>query len=303
MIKPRALQKGSKVGIVATARAAFRKDLLYAVNWLKNCGYEVSFSENIDETYHQFAGDDKLRIDALQKMINDSSVDAIWFAKGGYGSVRVIDHIDFENLKKKPKWFIGYSDPTVFHLYLHRLGMMSIHGAMPVGLADKSKNTRVYLNDILRGEPQNYQLENKMPLNRDGYAEGKLIGGNLSVIYSVIGSSSSLMSDDKILFLEDLDEYLYHLDRMMMSLKRNGIFDKIKGLIIGSFSNMNDNEISFGKSAYEIIFDVVKVYDFPVYFGFPAGHQKDNFPLLFGNHVEMKLNQGQFQLNLKNGCA
>lgn len=303
MIKPRALQKGSKVGIVATARAAFRKDLLYAVNWLKNCGYEVSFSENIDETYHQFAGDDKLRIDALQKMINDSSVDAIWFAKGGYGSVRVIDHIDFENLKKKPKWFIGYSDPTVFHLYLHRLGMMSIHGAMPVGLADKSKNTRVYLNDILRGEPQNYQLENKMPLNRDGYAEGKLIGGNLSVIYSVIGSSSSLMSDDKILFLEDLDEYLYHLDRMMMSLKRNGIFDKIKGLIIGSFNNMNDNEISFGKSAYEIIFDVVKVYDFPVYFGFPAGHQKDNFPLLFGNHVEMKLNQGQFQLNLKNGCA
>lgn len=303
MIKPRALQKGSKVGIVATARSAFRKDLLYAVNWLKNCGYEVSFSENIDETYHQFAGDDKLRIDALQKMINDSSVDAIWFAKGGYGSVRVIDHIDFENLKKKPKWFIGYSDPTVFHLYLHRLGMMSIHGAMPVGLADKSKNTRVYLNDILRGEPQNYRLENKMPLNRDGYAEGKLIGGNLSVIYSVIGSSSSLMSDDKILFLEDLDEYLYHLDRMMMSLKRNGIFDKIKGLIIGSFNNMNDNEISFGKSAYEIIFDVVKVYDFPLYFGFPAGHQKDNFPLLFGNHVEMKLNQGQFQLNLKNGCA
>ena len=303
MIKPRALQKGSKVGIVATARSAFRKDLLYAVNWLKNCGYEVSFAENIDETYHQFAGDDKLRIDALQKMINDSSVDAIWFAKGGYGSVRVIDHIDFENLKKKPKWFIGYSDPTVFHLYLHRLGMMSIHGAMPVGLADKSKNTRVYLNDILRGEPQNYRLENKMPLNRDGYAEGKLIGGNLSVIYSVIGSSSSLMSDDKILFLEDLDEYLYHLDRMMMSLKRNGIFDKIKGLIIGSFNNMNDNEISFGKSAYEIIFDVVKVYDFPVYFGFPAGHQKDNFPLLFGNHVEMKLNQGQFQLNLKNGCA
>ena len=298
MIKPRALQKGSKVGIVATARAAFRKDLLYAVNWLKNCGYEVSFSENIDETYHQFAGDDKLRINALQKMINDSSVEAIWFAKGGYGSVRVIDHIDFENLKKKPKWFIGYSDPTVFHLYLHRLGVMSIHGAMPVGLADKSKNTRVYLNDILRGEPQNYRLENKMPLNRDGYAEGKLIGGNLSVIYSV-----SLMSDDKILFLEDLDEYLYHLDRMMMSLKRNGIFDKIKGLIIGSFSNMNDNEISFGKSAYEIIFDVVKVYDFPVYFGFPAGHQKDNFPLLFGNHVEMKLNQGQFQLNLKNGCA
>ena len=303
MIKPRALQKGSKVGIVAAARSAFRKDLLYAVNWLKNCGYEVSFSENIDETYHQFAGDDKLRIDALQKMINDSSVDAIWFAKGGYGSVRVIDHIDFENLKKKPKWFIGYSDPTVFHLYLHRLGVMSIHGAMPVGLADKSKNTRVYLNDILRGEPQNYRLENKMPLNRDGYAEGKLIGGNLSVIYSVIGSSSSLMSDDKILFLEDLDEYLYHLDRMMMSLKRNGIFDKIKGLIIGSFNNMNDNEISFGKSAYEIIFDVVKVYDFPVYFGFPAGHQKDNFPLLFGNHVEMKLNQGQFQLNLKNGCA
>jgi muramoyltetrapeptide carboxypeptidase len=181
--------------------------------------------------------------------------------------------------------------------------MMSIHGAMPVGLADKSKNTRVYLNDILRGEPQNYRLENKMPLNRDGYAEGELIGGNLSVIYSVIGSSSSLMSDDKILFLEDLDEYLYHLDRMMMSLKRNGIFDKIKGLIIGSFNNMNDNEISFGKSAYEIIFDVVKVYDFPVYFGFPAGHQKDNFPLLFGNHVEMKLNQGQFQLNLKNGCA
>ena len=303
MIKPKAIQKRSKVGIVATARAAYRKDISFAVNWLTSCGYEIAFADNIDVSCNQFAGDDKMRIDALQKMIDDKSFDAIWFAKGGYGSVRIIDHIDFESLKKKPKWLIGYSDPTVFHLDLHRQGMMSIHGAMPIGLADKSENTRVYLNEILRGEPQKYRLENKMPLNRDGYAEGELIGGNLSVIYSVIGSSSSLITDNKILFLEDLDEYLYHIDRMMMNLKRNGIFDHIKGLIIGSFNDMNDNEISFGKTAYEIIFDVIKAYYFPVYFGFPAGHEKDNFPLLFGEKVEMKVNQGQFQLNSKNGSA
>ena len=303
MIRPEPLKKGSKVSIAATARAAHSEDLSFAVNWLTSCGYKVSFADNIDVTYNQFAGDDETRIDALQKIIDDDSVDAIWFAKGGYGSVRIIDYIDLKSLRDKPKWFIGYSDPTVFHLVLQRQGLMSLHAAMPVGLADKSENTRVYLNSTLRREPPNYRLENKTHLSRDGEAEGELIGGNLSVIYSVIGSSSNLISNDKILFLEDVDEYLYHLDRMMMNLKRNGIFDNINGLIIGSFNDMKDNEISFNKTAYEIIFDIVKSYNFPVFFGFPAGHEKDNYPLVLGEKVEMRVDKNQFKLIFKNGGA
>jgi len=301
MIKPKPLKKGSVVAIVAPARAAKEKDLSFTVNWMKSLGYKLILADNINNTYHQFAGDDQARLNALQKIIDDESVDAIWCAKGGYGCVRIVDLINFEYLKKKPKWFIGYSDPSVIHLALQRQGMMSIHGAMPVGLKEKSDKTRDYLIDMLSGKPLYYRLESKLPFNRDGFAEGELIGGNLSVIYSVIGSQTSLISNNKILFLEDLDEYLYHIDRMMINLKRNGVFDQINGLIVGSFNDMNDNEVGFGKTAYEIIYDVIKSYNFPVYFGFPAGHEVDNFPLLLGDKVKMKVKNAK--LELEHGIA
>ncbi len=303
MIKPKPLQEGSVVAIVATARAVFSKDLEFAEEWLTSCGYQVILADNIDHTYHQFAGNDEMRISALQKIIDDDSIDAIWFGKGGYGSARIVDAINFEPLMERAKWFIGYSDPTVFHLALYNIGIMSLHGAMPVGLADKSMDSRVHLNDLLRGKELHYRLEKANALNRDGEAEGRLIGGNLSVIQSVIGSPTSLYPQDNILFLEDLDEYLYHIDRMMINLWRNGIFERINGLIIGSFNAMNDNDVAFGKTAYEIIKDVVEQYDLPVYFDFPAGHEVDNYPLLLGEEVIMKVHDGQLNLRAKNGSA
>lgn len=303
MIKPKPLQEGSVVAIVATARATFSKDLSFAMDWLVSCGYQVVLADNIDKAYHQFAGNDEIRISAFQKVIDDDSIDAIWFGKGGYGSARIVDTIHFDQLMERPKWFIGYSDPTVFHLALYNKGIMSLHAAMPVGLADKSTRSRAYLNGLLRGEELHYRLEKTSALNRDGEAEGRLTGGNLSVIQSVIGSPSSLRPQDTILFLEDLDEYLYHIDRMMINLKRNGIFEKINGLIIGSFNAMNDNEVGFGKTAYEIIHDVVRQYDFPVYFGFPAGHEDDNYPLVLGEKVRMKVHNDRLNLRTKNGSA
>ena len=303
MIKPKPLQEGSVVAIVATARAVFSKDLEFAEEWLTSCGYQVILADNIDHTYHQFAGNDEMRISALQKIIDDDSIDAIWFGKGGYGSARIVDPINFEPLMERPKWFIGYSDPTVFHLALYNKGIMSLHGTMPVGLADKSMDSRVHLNDLLRGKELHYRLEKASALNRDGEAEGRLIGGNLSVIQSVIGSPTSLYPQDNILFLEDLDEYLYHIDRMMINLRRNGIFERINGLIIGSFNAMNDNDVAFGKTAYEIIKDVVEQYDLPIYFDFPAGHEVDNYPLLLGEEVIMKVHDGQLNLRAKNGSA
>ena len=303
MIKPKPLQEGSVVAIVATARAVFSKDLEFAKDWLTSCGYQVILADNIDHTYHQFAGNDEMRISALQKIIDDDSIDAIWFGKGGYGSARIVDAINFEPLMERPKWFIGYSDPTVFHLALYNKGIMSLHGAMPVGLADKSMDSRVHLNDLLRGKELHYRLEKASALNRDGEAEGRLIGGNLSVIQSVIGSPTSLYPQDNILFLEDLDEYLYHIDRMMINLWRNGIFERINGLIIGSFNAMNDNDVAFGKTAYEIIKDVVEQYDLPIYFDFPAGHEVDNYPLLLGEEVIMKVNDGRLNLRAKNGST
>ena len=303
MIKPKPLQEGSVVAIVATARAVFSKDLEFAKDWLTSCGYQVILADNIDHTYHQFAGNDEMRISALQKIIDDDSIDAIWFGKGGYGSARIVDPINFEPLMERPKWFIGYSDPTVFHLALYNKGIMSLHGAMPVGLADKSMDSRVHLNDLLRGKELHYRLEKANALNRDGEAEGRMIGGNLSVIQSVIGSPTSLYPQDNILFLEDLDEYLYHIDRMMINLRRNGIFERINGLIIGSFNAMNDNDVAFGKTAYEIIKDLVEQYDLPIYFDFPAGHEVDNYPLLLGEEVIMKVHDGQLNLRAKNGST
>ncbi|MDR9449031.1 MAG: LD-carboxypeptidase [Psychroflexus sp.] len=303
MIFPPPLKKKSTIGIVATARAVFNDDLRYAIDWLTLNGYQVKLAKNINQKSLQFAGDDEKRASAFQEMIDDRDVDAIWCAKGGYGSVRIIDQINFQSLHRKPKWFIGYSDFTVIHLALNNIGVPSLHAAMAVGLAEKSEATKIRLLEVLQAKPLQYQLKNTNAINRPGKASGSIIGGNLSVIYALLGSSTALDPKGKILFLEDLDEYLYHVDRMMVNLDRNYFFKHIKGLIIGSFNDMNDNTDPFGKSAYQIIFDVIKDYDFPVFFGFPAGHEADNYPLIFGADVDLEITQEHMKLNFRNGRA
>ncbi len=237
---------------------------------------------------NQFAGTDKKRINDFQEMLNDDEVKAIWCARGGYGTVRIIDELDFTKFKKNPKWIAGYSDVTVLHNQINNLGFETLHTTMPVNVSKNSSEALSSLKDGLFGKQLEYSIKTD-ELNKTGKVRSKLIGGNLSILYSLLGSETAIDTDGKILFIEDLGEYLYHVDRMMQNLKRNGYLDKLKGLIAGGLSEMNDNTIAFGKTAKQIVLDVCKDYDFPICFDFPAGHVDDNRTLIFGRNIEMKV--------------
>lgn len=288
MIKPAYLKKGDTVGFVSTARKISSEDILPAIQMLESWGLKAIVGKTIDAGYNQFAGDDNLRTEDLQAMLDNPAVKAIWCSKGGYGTVRIIDKLDFAKFKKHPKWVMGYSDITVLHSHLHTLGFQSLHAQIPVGITTKPEPTIRTLQNALFGLKQEYEILPD-PKNRMGKASGKLVGGNLSILYSLCGSPSALNTKGKILFIEDLDEYLYHIDRMMQNLKRNGYFTNLAGLIIGGMTEMNDNAIPYGKTAEEIIIETVAEYDFPVCFGFPAGHMDDNRALIMGGEVNLEV--------------
>ena len=228
-------------------------------------------------------------------MIDDNNVKAILFARGGYGSVRIIDKINFTNLIHNPKWFIGYSDITVFHSHLNSLGIASLHATMPVNFKQNTVKAILSLKNKLFLE-SNILAFKDLNLDFCLSISGDVIGGNLSILYSLIGSSSDLDTDNKILFLEDLDEYLYHLDRMMISLKRNGKLSNLKALLIGSMTKMNDNVIPFGKTPHEIILEHTKDYSYPVISNFPAGHIDDNLSLILGKKSYLKIDNNNVTL-------
>ena len=215
-------------------------------------------------------------------------IDAIWLAKGGYGSIRIIDKLDFTRYIRTPKPFIGFSDTTVFHGMMQRMGIPSIHAAMPYNLANKTPEALQSLFDAITGKPLQYQWPFH-PLNRLGNAKGKIVGGNLSVLYGMLGSCSFPKTDGNILFIEEVDEYIYHIERMMYGLKRAGKLKNLKALMIGGLTEIHDNPEPFGKTVEQAIFDVVKKYDYPVVFGFPAGHQPDNRAIIFGKETELKI--------------
>lgn len=282
MIQPKHLQKGDTVAIVSTARKISKQELQPALDLLKSWGLKFVLGKSIGAEDRQFAGNDKFRAEDLQTFLDHSEIKAIWCARGGYGTVRIIDSLDFTSFLKNPKWIVGYSDITVLHNQLHKLGVQSIHAQMPLEIEKKSPASKETMRKALFGEAYDIALDGDHPLNRKGPAQGILVGGNLSILYSICGSASSLETTDKILFLEDLDEYLYHIDRMMQNLKRNGMLENLSALLVGGMSDMNDNTIPFGKTAEEIIRETVEEYDYPVYFGAPAGHVKDNRALIFG---------------------
>lgn len=288
MITPPYLKKGDTVAIVATARKNIEDNLKPAISWLKNWGLEVVIGSTIGLDNHQLAGTDAQRTADFQAQLDNPNIKAIWCVRGGYGTVRIIDQLDWSRFKKAPKWIVGFSDVTVLHSHLNTMGYQSIHGIMPVS-AKASEEARETLRKALFGEHLEYTLpcEN---MNRPGKAKGELVGGNLSILYSLFGSPSAIDCTDKILFIEDLDEYLYHIDRMMMNLKRNGCLESLKGIIVGGMTKMNDNEIPWGKNALEIIDEVTKNYDIPVIFNFPAGHMADNRALIFGKQIRMEVN-------------
>jgi muramoyltetrapeptide carboxypeptidase len=289
MLIPNHLKKGDTVAIVSTARKITKIELQSSLELLKQWGLNVILGKSIGVEDHQFAGDDALRAADLQEMMDHPEVKAIWCARGGYGTVRIIDMINFSEFINHPKWIVGYSDITVLHSHLHKIGIASLHAQMPLELGKKSMETKETLHKALFEEHYSIEYAAKNSLNRRGEAHGTLIGGNLSILYSLCGSPSGIITKGKILFLEDLDEYLYHIDRMMQNLKRNGMLNDLAGLVVGGMTDMRDNTVPFGKTAEEIVFEAVKEYDYPVCFEFPAGHIPDNRAIRFGKEVRLNV--------------
>lgn len=290
MTTPPVLQKGDTIAIVATARKNIDDNLKPTLDLLHSWGLEAVIGSSIGLDDNQLAGTDEQRAADFQQQLDNPNIKAIWCVRGGYGTVRMIDLLDFTEFKQNPKWIIGFSDVTVLHNHLNTLGFESIHGIMPVSVPKATEEAKESLRKALFGEPLSYEIGTD-PMNRLGSASGELVGGNLSILYSLFGSESAIDCDDKILFIEDLDEYLYHIDRMMMNLKRNGCLESIKGIIVGSMSKMKDNEIPWGKNAMEIIEDVTKTYTIPVIYNFPAGHIHDNRALILGSTVRIHVTE------------
>ena len=264
-----------------------------AVKLLQNWGLEVVLGETVNASFHQFAGDDDLRARDLQQFINDDSIKAIIAARGGYGTVRMIDKVDFSNLKLHPKWIVGFSDITVLHAHVFaNLQLQSIHGQMPVNITDASASSLETLRQALFGEEVIYNYHS-LEENRPGQAEGLLVGGNLSLLVSVLGSVSDFSYDNKILFIEDVGEYYYSVDRMLHTLKRAGKLEKLAGLMVGGFTEMKDNDIPFGQTIQQIVMNLVKEYNYPVCFNFPAGHVPDNNALIFGKLLQLSVKTNQ----------
>jgi muramoyltetrapeptide carboxypeptidase len=249
--------------------------------------------KTINAQQNQFAGDDNFRLHDFQQAIDDDSIKAIWCARGGYGTVRMIDEIDFRKFKKHPKWICGFSDVTVLHSHIQSLfNTPTIHALMPVNVNDNTKESDAIesLRKCLFGERIKYQF-NSTQLNKTGKAKAEIVGGNLSILYSLAASQSDVDTAGKILLLEDLDEYLYHIDRMMMQLKRSGKLENLAGIVVGGMSEMKDNTIPFGKTAEEIIAEHVQEFDYPVCFNFPVGHQPDNRAMKLGMVAELEVNE------------
>ncbi len=289
MTTPPYLKKGDTVAILATARKIDESTLQPAIKLLESWGLKVVLGKTIGREENQLAGADWYRATDFQEMLDNPNVKAIWAAKGGYGTVRIIDRIDFTNFKKNPKWIMGFSDVTVLHSHINKMDIETIHSMMSLSTKTATAQAIETFRKSLFGENLSYRVS-AHPFNRVGKASGELVGGNLSVLYSIMGSESETNLDGKILFIEDLDEYLYHIDRMMMNLKRSGKLSGIKALVIGGMTSMNDNDIPWGKNSFEIIQDIVKEYKFPVIYDFPAGHIKDNRALIFGRNVSVDVN-------------
>jgi len=265
MITPKFLTKNSKIALVAPARKISREEIQCAEKWIKEKGFVPVYDERLFAEYHQLAGNDDFRAAVLQDYLDRDDIEAIFCVRGGYGTIRIIDKLDFTKFAEHPKWIVGYSDVTVLHAKMQQLGYQSIHATMPINFPNNTKEALDSLYEALTGvlSPFTFHLS-------------PIVGGNLSVLYSMLGSDLFPETDGKWLFIEDLDEYLYHIDRMMTALKRAGKLAHLKGLVVGAFTHMHDNTIPFGMTAKEIISEKVKEYDYQVILDFPAGHIDDN---------------------------
>jgi muramoyltetrapeptide carboxypeptidase len=295
MIIPPFLKAGDTVALVCTARKFFPEDAKPAIDLLESWGLNVKLGTTIGLDNFQLGGTDSERAADFQAQLDDENVKAIWCARGGYGTVRIIDSLDFTNFKQHPKWIMGFSDVTVLHSQLNVERVASLHSIMPFTVPTAPEEVKETLRQALFGETISYVIPSKS-YDVNGTASGELVGGNISILYSLLGSKSAIDTKDKILFIEDLDEYLYHIDRMMYNLKRNGYFENVKGIIVGSMTDMHDNEIPFGQNEVQIITEIAKDLSIPIAFQFPAGHQKDNRTLILGQQVTFEVNEKEIKL-------
>lgn len=289
--QPPLLKKGDKIAIVAPASALHKPQLLKkATNTLKKWGFVPVNGQHLFKKHHHFAGTDTQRISDLQKAINDPSIKAIWCARGGYGSIRIVDKVDFTPLKKQAKWLIGYSDIGVFHQKINQMGIKTLHALMPIDFKRDSFQIQQSLHELRQALTQGVDHYTLAPHkeNIQGTATGTLLGGNLSVLTSLIGSKGSTPQKDFILFIEEVGEYKYAIDRMFHSLKRAGYFKHCKGVIVGNFSHKK-NDPNFGMTAEQLIKSLLKSYKIPIAFGFKAGHTALNFPLILGGTIQLEV--------------
>lgn len=297
MIKlPPYLEKGDTIGIVCPSGylpVEKISDCLRILN--EDWGFTTKVGKTVGNQFNYFSGTDEERLDDFQQMLDDDQVKAIMCGRGGYGVSRIIDRIDFKKFKKKPKWIIGYSDITLLHEHIYsNYNISSIHGPMSSAFLQDCflKNYVDSLRNVLTGKKIRYTLD-PSKLDRKGEGVGELVGGNLSLLVHTIGTPSDVKTKGRILFLEDVGEYVYHIDRMMNQLKRSGKLSKLAGLIIGSFSDMKDTQRPFGQDVYDVIYEAVQEYDYPVCFGFPVGHEKENYALKYGAGYKLKVGKNK----------
>ncbi|SFE57859.1 S66 peptidase family protein [Sunxiuqinia elliptica] len=291
------LKTGDRIRIVSPAGKVPRQKIEAGVELLQKEGFDIRWGEHVFDSHFQFASTDEQRLKDLQEALDDPDCKAIICSRGGYGAIRLVDQLDFSNFRKHPKWLVGFSDITILHAKIQQEGFCSIHGAMPGFYLREEQPTESFaeLVKVLRGQAEAISVP-AHNFNREGKGQGLLVGGNLSILYSLLGTPLQANTKGDILFIEDLSEYLYHLDRIMHSLKLAGKLEYLHGLVVGGFTEMKDNDSPFGQTAYEIIQASVQDYDYPVCFDFPAGHIERNLPLILGANYTLAVGENEAKL-------
>lgn len=298
LIAPPSLKKGDKVAIIALASKLNPEDIQSAINLMQeNWGVEVIVGESVSASYFNFAGTDEIRLRDFQQQLDNQEIKAIFSARGGYGSSRIIDAVDFTGFKKNPKWVIGFSDITAVHGQLQVMGFQSLHAPMPKTFM-RDYDSVQKLETFLFGESLNYRIPSK-PINKQGVGVGQIVGGNLCILAHLLGSKSEVDTDGKILFIEDISEYLYNIDRMMVQLKRAGKLKNLAGLIVGDFSDVKENDEPFGKTFYEIIAEHTAEYNYPICYDFPGGHEAINWTIPCGRFASLSVDSEEVSLDFR----
>lgn len=303
LIQPPYLKAGDTVAIVAPSGVLNGRtaEIDRAKALLKSWNLNVVVGKHVFKKDHHFAGTDSERCEDFQNALDDPKIKAIWCARGGYGTVRILDKLDYTRFLEQPKWIIGYSDITAIHNQLHNLGVESIHAMMCTSLIDKEEElqeTIATMKNAVFGKPLTYILKGSK-YNKPGKVVAPVVGGNLTLLHTMLGSETSISTSGKILFIEEIGEYKYHIDRMLQSLKRAGYFDNCKGLLVGDMTKIRKNTTPWGTSIEQLILDALSDYDFPIAFNMPAGHENDNRALILGRSIEMNVTESKTELIFK----